>query len=211
MVFFDGDCAVCGRSLAIVCQRCEATLCPAEMLQLGGLDLVRAGYCLDASMRSIIVAYKYRRRRRLAGWLASRLAPLVPRAADCIGWIPATPQRRRQRGYDQSKELATTLGLITQVPTLALFDRANGDVRQTELGRKQRMSGPALALRRSPPSFVVLVDDVLTTGASMQRAAALLRQAGTQRVIALAAAATPLPPPVRARDHGNASIIHPWK
>jgi len=183
---------------------------PAAAPDVPGLDACRVGFALDDRSRPIVAALKYRRERRIAGWAASALADHVPRLADAITWIPSTPARRRSRGFDQAAELARSLGSATSVPTLGLLERDRSDERQTGRSRRERLRGPALHVRRPAPPFVVVVDDVVTTGSSMRAAARILRDAGAERVVGVALTATPNTRDERPGSATIASIIPAW-
>jgi len=140
----------------------------------------------------VVAALKYKRQRRLARWLGSDLAHLVPRGADVITWLPATPHRRASRGYDHAEELARALAQRSGVPARKLLGRDRNDERQTGLSRVQRSTGPTLTVTAGVSGLVVLVDDVITTGSSMRVGAARLRAAGGSRIVGLAVATTPI-------------------
>jgi len=190
-MLFDVDCVVCRGSRGPVCQRCEASLMPAPKASVEGVTSCRSAFQLDPVAREMIAAFKYRRERQLATWFAHRVASLIPRGADALTWLPATPERKRQRGFDQAQELTRSLAQITQVPVLSLLARDHHDGRQTGQSRAERLSGPQLRARRRSPGFVVVIDDVITTGSSLRVAARQLRSAGAKRVVAVTIAATP--------------------
>lgn len=191
-MFFDAGCAACGVRPGPVCRSCETLLVrhPGRV-PIAGLDACRVHYLFDDRFRSLIAALKYRRQRRIAGWLASAAVDLLPIAADAICWVPATPERRRSRGFDQAQELARELSKLTAVPVRRLLSRHAGDHRQTGQDRAGRLTGPGLDAAAASPAFVVVVDDVVTTGSSLRAASETLRNAGANRVVGLALAATP--------------------
>ncbi len=209
-MLLEAGCVVCASRSGPVCARCAAALRPAHDLTVPDLDTCRAGFVFDEQVRPIITAFKYRRQRRIASWCAASVIDLVPQVADVITWIPATPERRRMRGFDQAGEIARCLSRSTGVPRSRLLDRARSDGRQTGLNRSERQQGPELVAKRGVPSFVVLVDDVVTTGSSMRVAARALRLAGADRVVGVAIAATPLRRDVCLASPAIASIIREW-
>lgn len=181
---------VCKDRVGPVCEPCGSALQPGAAPIVGGLDVCRARCRLDATSRPVVAAFKYKRERRLAGWIAEQIAPLVPRLADALTWIPATPERRRMRGFDQAGEITRIVASLTGVPAVALLRRDRADERQTGRSRAARLAGPGLQSNGTPPEFVVLVDDVITTGSSMRVAAETLRSCGSQRVVGVALAVT---------------------
>jgi ComF family protein len=147
-------------------------------------------------LRAILHAFKYDNRRSLARPLAAlmrmRAAPLLDGAA-CAVPVPLHPSRRRQRGFNQAADLAAHLGL----PVLHALHRTRRTRTQTELPAAQRHKNVrgAFALRRSSAierrlqgSIVVLVDDVCTTGATLDACARSLKLAGVDEVRALTVA-----------------------
>jgi competence protein ComFC len=107
-----------------------------------------------------------------------------------ITWVPLGRKRRRERGYDQAEALARVVADLSGLPVRQLLARS------VETGPQARRSGPArrLALHgafravREPPARVILVDDVLTSGATAAECAAVLRRAGALEVGVLTAA-----------------------
>ena len=175
-------------------------LVPAQRVAIEGLDGCRAALRLNPTSRELIAAFKYRQERRVGRWLGAEMVALVPLAADQLTWVPTTSKRRRQRGYDQARELALVLGRLSGVPARKLLVRGSADARQTGQSRAQRLAGPALRVCGPASGFVVVVDDVMTTGSSLRVAADLLRQNGANRVVGLVGAATPVTsPPIASR------------
>jgi ComF family protein len=109
--------------------------------------------------------------------------------------VPTATQRARQRGYDQADLLARELSEILGLPHQYLLSRL-GQARQVGTGRKQRAAQLAKAFRvkgRVPiNSHIMLVDDVVTTGATLEAAATILKKAGAKRVDAVIFAQTTL-------------------
>jgi len=144
--------------------------------------------------RELLAKLKYRNQRSSVKWLASAMGNALPAGllAEAVTWAPTSPQRRRRRGFDQAELLARALGRDIGLPAFPLLKRVDA-AGQTGRSRSQRFCAPAFAARRSPPPAVLLVDDVITTGATLQAAANCLVKAGAERVDAVVAGATPLP------------------
>jgi len=191
-VLLAAGCVVCGAAEVhgLVCAGCEHAIAGAAIARQSGWP--RAAYWLLPEVRQVIAALKYRRERRAGKWCAMRLAPLVARAADAITWVPATPGRLRLRGYDQAHEIARVLADLTGVPLRAGLERSPTDRRQTGRDREQRLRGPRIRPVRRMAGLVVVVDDVITTGATLASACRTLESAGADRVVGLGVARTPL-------------------
>ncbi len=139
---------------------------------------------------------KYRNARSALRWIAARQAEQVRRArvpVDAVTWIPTTAQRRRARGFDQAELLARGVARHLRRPCRRLLDRAPGPA-QTGRSAAERRAGPRLRVvaRADVPDHVLVVDDVVTTGASATAAADALRRGGAAFVMVSAVARTPL-------------------
>lgn len=124
----------------------------------------------------------------LARWPAGRL----PAGCD-VTWVPGHPRRAR-RGTDAGRALAEAVARREGVAARPLLGRAAGGRRQAGLTDDERRADPArlgLRLQRRPQPVVVLVDDVRTTGTTLDHAARLLRAGGALRVMALVVANAP--------------------
>ena len=108
-----------------------------------------------------------------------------------VTWAPTSPRRRRDRGFDQAQLLARAVARRLGLPARATLRRTSSTP-QTGLDARARHLGPAFRALRPSPGSVVLVDDVVTTGATLEAAASALRAAGATTVIGVTAAATPL-------------------
>lgn len=133
--------------------------------------------------------------RPLGLLLAARLRELEPTLPELIAAVPPTPQRLAQRGFDQSAEIAATAARRLGVAFAAgLLERVRETRAQSTLGlalREANVAGALRARRRIEGRFVAVVDDVMTSGATLQAAAQALRDAGACRVLNLVAARTP--------------------
>lgn len=184
---------VCGTDGVLLCERCEERLTPAPPIPPPvGSDGARALFTYDEVGSSVIGALKFANAHRLAGRLGPALAAAAPRGLDVVTWAPATPANRRRRGYDQAELLAREVAGRLGVPARRLLSRG-ADLPQTARGRAGRAAGPRMRCRRAVSGLVLVVDDVVTTGATLATAARLLRHAGASGVELLAVAWAPPP------------------
>lgn len=212
---FEPPCAACARVLATpldgaVCEQCWASIrigAPLTEHPRGhAVEWACAVDHYEGRLRDIIHALKYERRRSIAkplGGLMRERGQALLRGADLVVPVPLHPRRERERGFNQADDLARQLGL----PVAPLLRRVRFTTSQIELPAEARhqnvrdaftvADGPANRLRQSfgaqeagryLPSVVVLVDDVSTTGATLEACARVLKRGGVKQVRALTAA-----------------------
>lgn len=191
-MFFAHVCDGCGERGRGTCDACMRRLL-SEARPTG--SAIWAGFVFSGMARELIIGLKYRNHRANARVLVDavlqRLHPLPP--VDVITWVPTTRLRQRQRGVDQSELLARRFGRHLRVPVRRLLHKTSDEV-QTGRTRRQRLQGPTFVARPvGAATRVMVVDDVVTTGASFDRARAVLIAAGATSVVCVAVAATPAP------------------
>lgn len=167
--------------------------CPRCRRNKPHVDRARAIGAYDGALRAIVHALKYEGRRSLArplGALMRHRGADMLEGAVCAIPVPLHPSRRRQRGFNQAADLARQLG----IPTVAALRRVRATPTQTGLpaARRHRNMRDAFAVARAARSLrgsvVVLVDDVSTTGATLEACARVLKETGVNEVRALTAA-----------------------
>ncbi len=202
-------CAGCNQPGTILCNRCRFSLASASS-QVSEIGIV-AALPFEGVARQVVHGLKYRNRRQVARALA-RL--MVRRArvgmVDMVTWAPTSGARARSRGYDQAELLARAVAAELGVPCRRLLYRSHG-ASQTGHTRAQRLQGPSFRARAGRAQLrVLLVDDVVTTGATLSAAREALLSAGVGTVHCLAAAATPSVrqslKPTRRRTAAMASV-----
>lgn len=174
-----------------LCERCGApTVWPvARCRDCAGRRLsfatARAAVEYDDAVRRIVGGWKERGLRRLAAEAAALVVDTVPRPdVEAITFVPPDRDRSLGRGHHPAERLAQELGRRWELPVGALLARASGSQRQRGLTRVERRRNVRGAFRasRDAPRAVCLVDDVLTSGATVNAAALALRKAGARRV-----------------------------
>jgi ComF family protein len=162
------------------------------------IPVARAAGDYEGALREIIHAFKYEQRRSLAIPLAQMLRHAgrdLLRDADCVVPIPLHPWRRLRRGFNQAADLARRLDL----PVVHALSRWRPTAAQTGLAAAARRRNVRGAVVVSPlrsraahaatdGRIVVLVDDVRTTGATIEECARVLMAAGAREVRALTVA-----------------------
>lgn len=186
-------CPGCGSAGAAPCPRCVATMVRAAPIRIPpSFDRCRALLSYEGAAREVVAQLKYRNARASARWLATGMARLIPptvvEGLDVITWAPTTDVRRRSRGFDHAELLARGVARRLDVPCRALLRRLPGPP-QTGRSLAERRRGPGfLTTTDVAGARVVVIDDVITTGATMEAAGLVLRLAGAEWLCGLAAA-----------------------
>ena len=183
-LIFPPRCGGCGDHGQNWCERCADAIQPVAATTLNGIPLVAAGR-LSGPLQRAIHTYKYRPRPGLAGVLADPLGQAVIAAGlaiPALTFVPLHPGRQRQRGFNQAERLAVRLGACLRLPVVAGLSRLRPTPAQVGLGQAERRANMAGAFHwtaaQPPPQGLGLVDDVCTTGATLEAAAQIVAEAG---------------------------------
>jgi predicted amidophosphoribosyltransferase len=189
-----GPCRRRLRWLRDVCPRCGlpapcGRTCPAAR---SAVDRAWAPLVHEGPARRLVVAFKHHGRLPLAGAMAAHMVASAPRDLMADGVVlvpvPADAWRRRRRGFDHTLPLARAVSARSGLPVQRQLSRAPGVAAQVGRGRSGRLQAGAVAGVRSRPQSPVralLIDDVHTTGATLDACARALRAEGSRRVDAL--------------------------
>jgi len=193
-------CQKCGRPfVSVPASTGGQLLCHLCRRDAYGFDVARSFAAYNDPMVRAIVLLKYHAVTPLGGWFAARLAEMIARepetfAADVVVPVPLHASRLRERGYNQAdliaRPLARRLGLPLRTYLLVRTKPRPNKLKLTRKERWQTVRG-AYAMRadsKIDKVRVLLVDDVFTTGATLDACARVLRQAGASRVVALTVA-----------------------
>ncbi|HEX5064617.1 MAG TPA: phosphoribosyltransferase family protein [Myxococcota bacterium] len=216
-----GEAALCARCAArlpriprdacVLCQEASAAeargRCARCARRASPLDACIAGTWFAEEPAAWIRHYKYpprglvgsgRDRARLRALAAESLGWRALATPSCVVPVPLHAARLRQRGFNPAASLARDLAGASGAPLAFALTRVRDTPSQTGLGRAGRRANVRGAFRVSGShgACVWLVDDVVTTGATLEECARVLRAAGAQQVVALCAARTPagIPP-----------------
>jgi len=185
-------CAACGRSCrpgAVLCTRCSRGLAGAAPVAGSGpqgLDRVWSSASHEAVARDLVTALKFRRLLPVAALMAERIEWLAQASllSGAIVPVPTATLRSLRRGFDPATEIATALAERTGLSLRPCLVR-RGSGRQVGRRRGERLGHPPeIQARGETPLSVLLVYDVLTTGATLSASARALRAAGAVRVCA---------------------------
>ena len=197
---FPVPCAGCGVEGRTLCGTCRDALTPHLVVQhLAGVGDVWAGLCYDGVARSSILALKEQGRTGLATILSRPFAAAVEAAladdphAQVVA-VPSSRAARRRRGFEPVRLLAGRAGVVLS----RVFEPARPHAVQKGLGvaeRGRNLDGVFVLSHPAPTKVllgrVLLIDDVVTSGATLAAAAQVLRDGGAEVVGAAVLAATP--------------------
>jgi ComF family protein len=202
-VLLPPSCAGCGRYGSPLCDACRASFRPAspaaDRFWVGdagivvgdSLTLAMAAFRYEGPLRRVLQRLKYGGAGRLASSLARAALPAFDDLTAVCGPLPLVPVpvhpiRLRERGYNQAALLARGLAVHRRVPVLELLIRAKATTKQHRLDRAARLRNLrgafVMTVGARPPPRVILVDDILTTSATLEACAATLIAAGCDQV-----------------------------
>jgi len=202
-------CAGCGRAGSVVCSRCVAGFRPPFRqedrfvaadagIALGDALLIGvAAFRYEGVVRRALAALKYAGASRVAVPLAHAAVPALHQVLAISGPavlvpVPVHVERRRIRGYNQAELIAAELGRAADLPVGFVLERTRETTKQHRLDRAARLAnlrdafGTTTAL--APCTAVVIVDDIITTTATLEACASALREAGAATVYGFAIA-----------------------
>jgi predicted amidophosphoribosyltransferase len=203
-------CSACSAALPWLprdcCRRCALPVHRGRRCPAAGAAFGRAWAPLayDGVARELVGALKFRAALPLAGLMAAHIAANLPAdlrppagergAPGTVAIVPVPPQRlrRRRRGFDPAAVLADGVAARTGVPVLACLERLDRSRRSVGTGRRARRRPGRIVveLRAGAPRRALLLDDVHTTGATLEACARALRAGGCRQVVAVTYART---------------------
>jgi ComF family protein len=177
---------------SILCKPCLNSLPPVSPKQLPNpnLEIVQSATAYGSIAKDLIWKLKSSGAQEAAKIMSSRMLKLLPSTRNClIVPVPTASSRVRRRGYDQARLIAKELSRQSRLPYLNCLIR-QGQAHQVGAGREQRLGQltNAFRVKYSPltnNAHIILIDDVVTTGATLESAAKLLKQAGAAQVEAI--------------------------
>ncbi len=178
-------CPKCGRSQA------SNILCPGCRQRRIEIDGIRSPFRFDGVVRKAVHQLKYRNLKAISPCLAGLLANYLrsdPLAGEAIVPVPLHPRRLRERGYNQSSLLARELGKLTKLPViedcLVRIKEAQPQVRAATVEDRRKNVTDAFMCQNEKVSGkrIILIDDVCTSGATLESCALALKSEGATLV-----------------------------
>jgi ComF family protein len=186
----DAHCPICGLPTL------AGSICGQCLKQHPPFDHTVAAFSYQFPLDKLIQALKYRERLILVNFLADAVTQCITTRPDCIVALPLHPTRLRERGFNQSLLLARYISRHLDIPLLAdACERVRNTPPQSSLPWKERDKNMRQAFACKPGAdvrgkHVAVVDDVMTTGASIGELARALKKAGASEVSAWVVART---------------------
>ena len=204
-ILFPPKCVLCGGLLGNeeldLCRRCriDAPFYPNGKRKLQFLDSFTAIWYYEGYVRRSLLRYKFYGARWYAGsygrLLAMTLREQYPEGFDCLTWVPVSAPRKLRRGYDQVALLAGAVGRELGMTPVSLLRKTRHNPPQSgirgEAERRANVLGVYREVNREriAGARILLLDDILTTGATAGEAARVLLTAGAKEVHCAAIAA----------------------
>ncbi len=196
---FPARCAICGQVTAggrRICPRCEEQSLPQalfrrleESTSFDGDVFCVSPFLYEGLPRRMVLDLKFRGKKKNAKWLAERLLLVLPprwQTADVVCWVPMSAIRKKERGYDQSELIARQTARKLGRPCRKLITKFRENQTQHELDARERAIN-VMGVYKSNPSRVsgkriLLIDDIVTTGATLSACIQALKKAGAAEI-----------------------------
>lgn len=190
----------------MICQRCGITLkdggahcfnCRGSKAKHFKCSLIRSALDFNAPSRALVHGLKYEKYINIAKFFAPLMHKTLlenPEMLEAEYFVPVPIHKKRfkKRGFNQAEVLARELSSLADIPYINALTRIKDTKSQTKLTKKQRAENIKEAFTCTMPSeikkkAVILIDDVCTTGATLEECAKVLKKAGAREVYALCA------------------------
>ncbi len=199
--FFPRHCPFCGRVVGreLLCGACEKALPYCREVRTGSFGRCAAPLYYEGAVREAILAFKFKGKLEALDCFGSLMAQTAAEAFsgefDAVTWAPVSRKRLRQRGYDQARLLCASLCVDWHVEPQETLRKVRDNPAQSGLedaaARRANVLGvyePAAPADIAGKRFL-LVDDILTTGATLGECVRVLKAAGAADVVCLTLAA----------------------
>ncbi len=197
-LFFPPKCILCGGLLekdeTDLCHSCriDSPECYRDRRKFSFLDSWAAIWYYEGNIRRSLLRYKFHRARHYAvpygRLLAMRLQEAHPEGFDCLTWVPVSPLRKFTRGYDQVELLAKAVGNELGMEPVRLLRKVRHNAPQSRISDRAKRRANVLAVYRLEKDTdvagkrILLLDDIITSGATAGECARVLLTAGAKEV-----------------------------
>lgn len=201
-LLYPPKCVICRRLIAPG----EAEICPdcleslpnfeGEKPEIACSDGLSVTLFYEGAVRESFLRFKFSGRDFYAGiygkWMAGRILDDLGRDFDGVCWVPVSKKRRRRRGYDQAELLARKIAQELRLPMYSALQK------HAERGPQSHLKDAAARLANASGAFsmrpgadvsgkrLLLIDDIVTTGATLSECCRILKRAGAARVVCAA-------------------------
>ena len=201
-LLFPPRCAFCGKSgVRGVCPACEKSLpyCKTPLHERSEIGACLAPLRYEGAVREALLRYKFHGGQSCCTGFGDLLAQAAAEhfggQFDLVTYVPVSKKRKQERGYDQSYLLAREMCRHWGVAPETLLQKTKDNAAQSSLSsraeRQKNVAGAYAAVHAEKirGARILLIDDILTTGATLREAARVLREAGAETVICATLAA----------------------
>lgn len=201
-LLFPPRCAFCGKSgVRGVCPECEKSLpyCKTPLHERPEIGACLAPLKYEGAVREALLRYKFHGGQSCCTGFGDLLAQAAAEhfggQFDLVAYVPVSKKRKQERGYDQSYLLAREMCRHWGVAPETLLQKTKNNAAQSSLSsraeRQENVAGAYAAVQAEKirGARILLIDDILTTGATLREAARVLREAGAESVICATLAA----------------------
>jgi len=199
---FPPRCVFCSRVISpgkTVCGACEKEVVPVHWKQrmilpeTGKTFLCTAPYSYDGKVRKAILNFKFRGKKKYGEFFSDRMLENIRRnvpdpSFSAVTCVPISRERQKKRGYNQSELLARRIAARAGLPYRPLLEKRVDNPEQHRLHRGERAQNVRGVYNARDPGAirggtVLLVDDIVTTGATLSECAGVLYRCGAKKVV----------------------------
>lgn len=203
--FFPRRCPFCGRvaGRALLCPKCETDLPRCDRVRTGAFGECAAPLYYEGSVRDAILAFKFKGRIEhlncFGALMAEKAAEVYADRFDAVTWVPVSKKRLKKRGFDQARMLCASLCVDWHIDPQETLRKTGDNPPQSGIDDPATRRANVLDMYEpvSPENIAgkrfLLIDDIVTTGATLAECVRVLKAAGAADVVCLTLA--------MARDH----------